>query len=118
MQSADGPDALLIERCGLRDVETLTLWTLVALCCSAKAVALAQELGVDRTGAVTVAALRELTGQHFADVSSVFSPHGRLRRFALVERSDSGASDVHESRWTWTLSRRVLAFLHGDMSID
>jgi ATP-dependent 26S proteasome regulatory subunit len=41
-----------------------------------------------------------------------------LRRLSVIERSDGGGPDVHESRWTWAISRRVLAFLHGDMSID
>jgi AAA+ superfamily predicted ATPase len=36
----------------------------------------------------------------------------------LIERSDGGGPDAHESRWTWAISRRVLAFLHGDLSID
>jgi broad-specificity NMP kinase len=41
-----------------------------------------------------------------------------LARLLLIERSDGGSPDVHESRWTWAISRRVLAFLHGDLSID
>jgi broad-specificity NMP kinase len=45
------------------------------------------------------------------------SSHGLLRRLSLLERTD-GNADVHESRWTWAISRRVLAFLHGDLSID
>jgi AAA+ superfamily predicted ATPase len=45
-------------------------------------------------------------------------PAGTLRRLGLIERSDGGGAEVHESRWTWAISRRVLAFLHGDFSID
>ncbi|MBV8762989.1 MAG: ATP-binding protein [Deltaproteobacteria bacterium] len=41
-----------------------------------------------------------------------------LRRLVMVERADGGGAELHESRWTWALSPRVLAFLHGDMSID
>ena len=41
-----------------------------------------------------------------------------LRRLGIIERSDGGGADVHESRWTWALSRRVLALLHGDESLD
>ncbi len=36
-----------------------------------------------------------------------------LRRFALIERSDGGGADIHESRWTWAIARRVLGALHG-----
>ena len=43
-------------------------------------------------------------------------PEGTLRKLGIIERTDTG--DVHESRQTWALSRRVLAFLHGDDSID
>ena len=46
------------------------------------------------------------------------APTGTLRRFALIERSDGGGPDVHESRQTWAISRRVLAFLHGDDRVD
>jgi hypothetical protein len=44
-------------------------------------------------------------------------PRGTLRRFALIERSDGGGPDVHETRQTWSISRRVLTWLHGDMSL-
>jgi hypothetical protein len=45
-------------------------------------------------------------------------PEGRLRKLGLIERSDGGGGDVHESRWTWAISRRVLALLHGDLALD
>ena len=51
------------------------------------------------------AALRELSSQ------------GKLRALGLIERSDGGG-DVHESRQTWALSRRLLAALHGDDEPD
>lgn len=40
-------------------------------------------------------------------------PAGTLRRFGLIERSDGGTRDLHESRRTWAISRRVLEYLHG-----
>lgn len=46
------------------------------------------------------------------------APDGPLRRLGLIERSDGGSSDMHESRWTWAISRRMLALLHGDVAID
>ncbi len=42
---------------------------------------------------------------------------GILRALGLIERSDGGG-DVHESRQTWALSRRLLAALHGDNGLD
>jgi hypothetical protein len=44
-------------------------------------------------------------------------PEGPLRKLGLIERSDGGG-DTHESRWTWALSRRILALLHGDQALD
>ena len=44
--------------------------------------------------------------------------HEPLRKLAIIERSDGGGSEAHECRWTWALSRRVLALLHGDASLD
>ena len=44
------------------------------------------------------------------------------RHAAQARRSSSAAMaaarDVHESRWTWTISRRMLAVLHGDTALD
>ena len=45
-------------------------------------------------------------------------PEGTLRRLGIIERSDGGGPEVHESRQTWAISRRILALLHGDLSID
>jgi len=53
-----------------------------------------------------------------ADALRDLGPEGALRRLGLIERSDGGSSEIHESRWTWALSRRVLALLHGDTAID
>ncbi len=43
---------------------------------------------------------------------------GTLRRLGLIERSDGGSAELHESRWTWAIARRVLTLLHGDAAID
>ena len=45
-------------------------------------------------------------------------PAGTLRRLGLIERSDGGGAEVHESRQTWAIARRALAWLHGDTSLD
>lgn len=44
--------------------------------------------------------------------------NGRLRRFALIERNDGHPSESPETKWTWQLSPRVLAWLHGDDRLD
>ncbi len=113
-----GPDTQLMERCDLRATETALLWTLVAVACSEKAVRLATAFGADRGGAVTMSNLCALIGQDAGDGWAALSVQAPLRRLLLVERSDGGSVDLHESRMTWTISRRVLAFLHGDNAID
>jgi hypothetical protein len=44
-------------------------------------------------------------------------PTGCLRLLGLIERAD-GQSDTPESRWSWALSSRMLAWLHGNEAID
>ncbi len=46
------------------------------------------------------------------------SPAGTLRRLALVERNDDHGPHAHESKQTWSIAPRVLAFLHGDEGVD
>jgi hypothetical protein len=46
------------------------------------------------------------------------SSDGTLRRLHLVERSDGGSAEAHESRHTWAIARRVLAWLHGEAELD
>ncbi len=57
----------------------------------------------------------------YGDVAASFrelGPNGRLRRLGILERSDGGGVEVHESRQTLAISRRMLAWLHGDESLD
>lgn len=115
---ASGRDALIVERFGLSAVETMALWTLIALRLSDKAIALAHSLGATKTGAVTEAVLSSLVALDPIATFNVLSSTAALRRCLLIEPCDNGGPDQHESRWTWVVSRRVLAFLCGDGSID
>jgi hypothetical protein len=45
-------------------------------------------------------------------------PTGALRRLRLIERSDGAGGELHESRQTWAIAPRVLAWLHGDGGVD
>jgi ATP-dependent 26S proteasome regulatory subunit len=48
----------------------------------------------------------------------VLGPAEVLRRLRLIERSDDGGAERHESRQTWGIAPRVLTWLHGDESVD
>jgi SpoVK/Ycf46/Vps4 family AAA+-type ATPase len=111
-------DQVLALRCGLSDIELLAIWTLTAAAVSEHVRQLAVALGADKSGGQTSLVLGTILGGAGVARYSTLSPMAVLRRLALIERSDGGGPDVHESRWTWAISRRVLAFLHGDLSID
>lgn len=111
--------ARLATRLTLTSTEVTTVWLLVAIALDHDArrfaTAIASNQATDPTldalctivyGAAPMCAFREL------------GPNGTLRRFHLIERSDGGGPEVHESRQTWAISRRILALLHGDTSID
>jgi broad-specificity NMP kinase len=108
-------DALPSSDLSLSKAELSVLWVLVAIALDPDARAMAKHFAAEDP---TIAALGQLTSTDASTVFRFLSGSGALRRFLLIERSDGGGPDVHESRWTWAISRRVLAFLHGDMSID
>ncbi|MDB4954171.1 MAG: hypothetical protein JWO36_1740 [Myxococcales bacterium] len=68
----------------------------------------------------TLEGLRKIVFGATASIGALteLGPDGKLRRLGIIERSDGGGPDVHESRQTWAISRRILALLHGDTSID
>jgi hypothetical protein len=110
-----GTDALPTAGLTLSGSETRILWTLVAAALDADARAFVRFFGQDDPDAYALSRLSE-TSAHVG--LAELSPTAPLRRLWLIERSDGGGPDAHESRWTWAISRRVLAFLHGDLSID
>ena len=98
------PEALLKSRLSLTDDEVACIWLLVAVALSPAASV--HEVTFDLLRRFiytrsTLSALREL------------GPDGKLRKLGLIERSDTRGANAHENVWTWTVSRRVLEFMHG-----
>jgi ATP-dependent 26S proteasome regulatory subunit len=110
-----GADALPSAGLELTRAETRILWTLVAIAIEPDARAFVRCFGSDDP---TTAVLGHIAGVDAYTAFSALAATATLRRLALVERSDGGGPELHESRWTWAVARRVLAFLHGDMTID
>jgi AAA+ superfamily predicted ATPase len=109
------PSSLLIDRLGLSETEQRIVFVLAAISLYPELRA-ALSLG---NGDPTLHVLRQLV-YGAAPSRTAFDelgPAGTLRRFSLIERSDGGGNEVHETRRTWVVSRRVLAWLHGDMSL-
>ena len=107
------------ESLGLSSFEYQILVLLAAVRIDAKARARAAVLSDAATGELTEAAIHDIL---FADLgwgacARELAESGSLRRLLFIERSDGRDANVHEDRWTCAISRRVLAFLHGDMSI-
>jgi AAA+ superfamily predicted ATPase len=103
------PESRLRSRLGLSDNEASCVWLLVTAALSPSISGI--ELTIDSLRRAVypdsmLAALREL------------GPDGVLRRLRLIERADGGGPNIHESQWTWTVSRRLVAFLLGDESTD
>jgi AAA+ superfamily predicted ATPase len=107
---------VLAERLGLSESE-LQLVQLLAVVATMTDVKIAMDsVGVE----TSLDNLRDLVhGRQPSRVAlAELGPRGSLRRLGLIERSDGGGPEVHESRQTWAIARRVLAWLHGDDSID
>ncbi len=106
-----------LESLSMTECERQILWAFVAAACDDESRAIIASLC---GGDPTLDFMRRLV--HGDELGLVglreVSPTGTLRRLALIERSDGGGSDVHESRQTWAISRRVLAWLHGDVHVD
>lgn len=99
--------------------ESAVLWTLVALAIDPTARGFLREL-IGRDGDITLEQLRGVAysegdyGRAFSELAES-SP---LMRYQLIERTDGKGIDLHASRQTWTVARRVLAWLHADDSPD
>ena len=101
---------------GLSHGANEAVWLLAALSLRPAA----HELSRVADAGPTLDQLRDLVygAKPHRDALKELGPDGKLRKLAIIERSDGGGPDMHESRWTWALSRRVLALLHGDTSLD
>jgi hypothetical protein len=97
----------LASRLALSDAEMCVLWLLATLALSSGA------------PAALPAIQATVFGPHpSAEALRSLGPRGTLRRLHLIERADGGAADLHDSRRSWAIARRVLAWLHGDDAID
>lgn len=79
---------------------------------------LVQQVAAGEGFGLTLECLQRLC---YADPASSYrelGPGGRLRRLGILERGDGGGPDVHWSRQAFAISRRMLAWLHGDASLD
>ena len=104
-------------RLGLTDTEMQIVWILAAAALDDRV----KQALIGTTGMEPALSLESLRRIVYGSRPSGRAIHelgsdGTLRRLRLIERSDAG--DAHESRWSWALSRRALAWLHGDGSID
>ncbi|HEY1550976.1 MAG TPA: ATP-binding protein [Kofleriaceae bacterium] len=112
------PSKELQDRFGLTSHEMSTLWLLVAIASDGDARRFAAIVGEPNADPTSYAVQHIVFGETTEHGHAVLGPHGVLRRCALVERSDGGDDRVHESRRTWAIARRVLAWLHGDRRLD
>ncbi|MEO8551792.1 MAG: AAA family ATPase [Kofleriaceae bacterium] len=104
----------LRDRLGLSDGELYTLVVMTAIALDDEAATLAT-----RGGELTSRVLLEVIhGAANHGGYRLLEEHGALRRLCLIERSDGGGRDLHESRYTWSVTRRVIGWLLGDATID
>ena len=114
--NASLPSQALQRRLGLSDQAMRAVWVLAAAAVDAGYRAkLAARIGGEL---VTADALADVAYDGSRQLAMrELGCKGTLRRLAVIERSD-GRADVHESRRTWTIARRIVAWLHGDTGLD
>nr|HEX4317996.1 ATP-binding protein [Kofleriaceae bacterium] len=106
-------------RLRLNDRERRVVHVLAAIAVAPDLRALVAQLERTATGDPNLETVRRivygqpLTGDAIRDLGEA----GPLRRLAIIERTDS-QPEAHERHQTWALSRRALAALHGDDTID
>src|SRR3569623_1836992 len=110
---------LLKVRLGLSETELQVVWLLAALAIDSRA----KQAMLSQTvvgPAVTIDTLRRIIyGERPSELGfRELAANGTLRRLALIERNDGHPHDSAETRWTWTLAPRILAWLHGDERVD
>ena len=115
--TADHAEAALKHRLGLSTSEMCVVMFLASVAESPETAGLVMRLAPN---GLTTEALRKLV---FGEVGNVHAFRelggtGKLRKFGLITRNDGGTDELHDSRQTWTVSDRVLAWLYGDDSID
>ena len=102
----DLPSIQLRHAFRLSNSEQSVLWLLVAKHCAAS------RLSLDEIR-------RAIFGEH-PGLSALdeLGPRGTLRRYALIEMYGERGDGAADEGARWTVSRRVLSWLHGDEAID
>jgi AAA+ superfamily predicted ATPase len=111
--------AWLRERLALSATEEQVLWLLAAheLCPEARA--RVRDLATEQVADPTLDVVRRTVygATELARAWHELGEHGRLRRLALIDRTDRDL-DAPDHRQTLKASRRVLALVHGERAID
>ena len=104
----------------LTPTEERVMWTLIAYDLCPVARQLVRDVATEVSADPSTDTLRRIVyGDALtARVWRELSEDGALRRFAIIERTDGGRADVPEHRQTWKICRRILALVHGELSLD
>lgn len=110
---------LLRQRFGLSETELQVIWFLAAVAIDARV----RDTLLHQTRvspALTLDVLRRLIYGDRPSPLAVqeLAADGTLRKFALIERNDGQPMESAESRWTWGVPSRIVAWLHGDQRLD
>jgi len=118
--AAEPPGSWLGSRLGLGESEQHVVWLLAAIALEPTVRARVATIDGNAFGDPTLDGIRRIVygGTSSIDSLSQLSDRGRLRALRIIERSDGGPPDLHETRQTWALSRRVLEMLHGGDAVD
>lgn len=115
---ATTPDAWMFRHLGLTASESRTLWVLIAHELNPTARLQLRELATETEVDVTLDVIRRVVygASPSLAVWRELSAAGRLRRDCLIEAT--GSDQVPAHRVALRLAPRVLALVHGDVSID
>lgn len=114
------PITQISARFHLTTTEECVMWTLIAYDLCPIARQFTRDISTEDTVDPSTDTIRRIVyaDRRDAEVWRELDETGALRRFALIERTDGGHTDIPEHRQTWKISRRVLALVHGELSLD
>src|SRR3954470_24959457 len=102
------PSAILQKRLGLSDMAMRVVWTLTAtMLDGAFRARVAEHVGSNRITADAIARVVYEGSPRLAFFE--LGPTSPLRQLDVIERSDGGSPDLHDTQWGWTISRRIVA---------
>jgi len=118
--ASDPPGSWLGSRLGLGETEQHVVWLLAAIALEPTVRTRVASIDGVALGDPTIDGIRRIVygGASSLDSLAQLSDRGRLRALRIIERSDGGPPDLHETRQTWAISRRILEMLHGADTID